>query len=175
MNVIKSDIGEVIANDIEEAATCSAEIFTFGVEVNAEAVEMQKVHKMVPKVHRLIHNFLKDFEESAIARKKGAMIKGVEKGRGIVADVFKIKGKKPGDEPVSIPGLRVSSGKMAKTHKMYVFRNGTPVTEELFPKSIKVFKKEAGEIKVGDECTITLDFPAGFTIEKGDEIVAFEQ
>ena len=83
---------------------------------------------MVPKVHRLIHNFLKDFEESAIARKKGAMIKGVEKGRGVVADVFKIKGKKAGDEAVLIPGIRVSGGKMAKTLKMYIFRNGTPIT-----------------------------------------------
>ncbi len=43
---------------------------------------MQKELKMVPKIHRLIHNFLKDFEETAIARKKGAMIKGTEKGRG---------------------------------------------------------------------------------------------
>lgn len=111
---------------------------------------MQKAHKLVPKVHRLIHNFLKDFEESAIARKKGAMIKGVEKGRGVVADVFKIKGKKPSDEPILIPGVRVSNGKIAKTHKMYVFRNGTPITEELFPKSIKIFKKETAEIKIGD-------------------------
>lgn len=89
---------------------------------------MQKAHKMVPKVHRLIHNFLKDFEESAIARKKGAMIKGAEKGRGVVAVVFKIKGKKPSDEPILIPGIRVSNGKIAKTHKLYVFRNGTPIT-----------------------------------------------
>ena len=37
---------------------------------------MQKDVKIVTKVHRLIHSFLKDFEESAIARKKGAMIKG---------------------------------------------------------------------------------------------------
>lgn len=46
---------------------------------------MQKETKIVTKVHRLIHNFLKDFEESAIARKKSAMIKGTEKGRCLVA------------------------------------------------------------------------------------------
>lgn len=55
---------------------------------------MQKEFKISTKVHRLIHNFLKDFEESAIARKKGAIVKGIEKGRGVVADLFKIKGKK---------------------------------------------------------------------------------
>ncbi len=79
---MKSDIGEVTTNDLEEAVTCNAEIFTFGTEMSSEAVLMQKELKMVPKIHRLIHNFLKDFEETAIARKKGAMIKGTEKGRG---------------------------------------------------------------------------------------------
>ncbi len=85
MNILKSDIGEVTVNDLEEAQTCSAEIFTFGAEVCSEAALMQKETKIVTKVHRLIHNFLKDFEESAIARKKSAMIKGTEKGRCLVA------------------------------------------------------------------------------------------
>jgi translation initiation factor IF-2 len=95
----------------------------------------------VTKVHRLIHNFLKDFEESAIARKKGAMIKGTEKGRCLVADIFKIKGKKGTEEVVFVPGVRVTSGKISKTHKLHVFRNGSPITAELFAKSIKSFKK----------------------------------
>ena len=52
-----------------------------------------KQFDMTPKVHRLIHTFLKDFESTAVNRKKMS-IKGVEKGRGKVADVFPIKGKK---------------------------------------------------------------------------------
>lgn len=101
-------------------------------------------------MHRLIHNYLKDFEESAIARKKGAMVKGTEKGRCVVADVFKIKGKKGTEEVILVPGVRVISGKMMKTNKMHIFRNGTPITGELFAKSIKAFKKEVSEIKKGD-------------------------
>lgn len=59
-----------------------------------------------PRVHRLIHTFLKDFEDSAVNAKKIA-IKGVEKGRAIVADVFPIKSKKGSTEVVYVPGLRV--------------------------------------------------------------------
>lgn len=33
------------------------------------------------------------------------------------------------------------AGKIAKTNKIHVFRNDTPVTDELFAKSIKSFKK----------------------------------
>lgn len=61
VNVLKSDIGEVTVNDLEEASTCSAEIFTFGTESNSEANLASKEFGIVPKVHRLIHNFLKDF------------------------------------------------------------------------------------------------------------------
>jgi hypothetical protein len=30
VNILKSDIGEVTVNDLEEAQTCNADIFTFG-------------------------------------------------------------------------------------------------------------------------------------------------
>ena len=71
-------------------------------------------HKVIPKVHRLIHSFLKDFEESSVQRKKDS-IKGVEKGRGIVADVYPIKGtKKGGPEVIYIPGIRMEAGKIHK-------------------------------------------------------------
>lgn len=43
----------------------------------------------------------------------------------------------------------------------------------MYPKSIKCFKKEVTEIKKGDECTITLDLPEGFELEKGDEIISY--
>jgi translation initiation factor IF-2 len=60
----------------------------------------------------------------------------------------------------------VTSGKMAKANKMHIFRNGTPITGEIFAKSIKSFKKEMAEIKKGDECTITLD--TDFEFQVGD-------
>lgn len=114
-----------------------------------------------PKVHRLIHTFLKDFEESAVQAKK-VFIKGVEKGRAVVADVFTVKGKKGSADTIRVPGLRVESGKLGISHKLYVFRNGSPATEGSYAKSIKVFKKEMTEVKKGDECTITIDFGADF-------------
>jgi translation initiation factor IF-2 len=97
-------------------------------------------YKIVPKIHRLIHTFLKDFEESAINRKKTS-IKGTEKGRGIIADIFPIKGKKGTTEVMYVPGIRVDAGKMSKDNKFYIFRNGTPITNALYAKSIKSFKK----------------------------------
>jgi translation initiation factor IF-2 len=99
------------------------------------------------RVHRLIHTFLKDFEETAI-NKKRLFIKGTERGRGVVANVYSIKAKK-GDSEAMIPGIRVEAGKLGKAHRMYVFRNGSPATEGVFARSIKIFKKEMVEVKKG--------------------------
>jgi translation initiation factor IF-2 len=94
-----------------------------------------------PKVHKLIHTFLKDFEESAVNRKKSS-IKGTEKGRATIANIFSIKGKKGTNELIYIPGIVVNSGKISKEHKLYIFRNGSPINTGLFAKNIKSFKKE---------------------------------
>jgi translation initiation factor IF-2 len=146
---------------MEESETCNADIFTFGSEPSLEVADTLSQCSRKPKIHRLIHLFLKDFEDSAINKKKIA-IKGVEKGRGVVADVFPIKAKKAGADSIFVPGVRVESGKIGKTHRLYVFRNGSPVSEGEFAKNLKVFKKEMTEVKRGDECTITVDFGPGF-------------
>lgn len=59
----------------------------------------------------------------------------------MVADIFKIKGKKAGSDVILVPGIRVTSGKIAKSARVYIFRNNTPITGEMYPKSIKCFKK----------------------------------
>ena len=61
MNILKSDVGEITMIDLEEASTCSANIFTFGTEMNSEAAIHLKQFEVMPKIHRLIHTFLKDF------------------------------------------------------------------------------------------------------------------
>lgn len=172
VNILKSDVGEISINDIEEASTCKADIFSFGCEVNFQAASLISSYQIVPKIHKLIHTFLKDFEQSAINKKK-VFIKGVEKGRGIIADVFPIKGKKGGPEIVYVPGVKIEAGKIGKTHKLYVFRNGSPASDGVFARNIKVFKKEMSQVKKGDECTITMDLSPDFKLEKGDEIVAY--
>ena len=66
----------------------------------------------------------------------------MEKGRAKVAGLFEIKGKKGTGEAKFVPGVRVEAGKLNKSHKFYIFRNGSVATEGYFPHSIKVFKKE---------------------------------
>lgn len=141
---------------MEEASTCSAQIFSFGSEVNPEAAQVQNQLEVPLKCHKLIHTFLKDFEESAFNRKKSS-IKGVEKGRGVIAEIYTLKSKKSSEVPIIVPGVRVLTGKINKSSKMYIFRNGTPISDALVAKSIKNFKKQMTEVKKGDECTITLD------------------
>ena len=62
-------------------------------------------------------------------------------------DTFTIKkGKK---ETMNVAGIKVSSGKLEKRNKFYIFRNGIPITKELYADFIKVFKVEEQEVKKG--------------------------
>jgi len=40
-----------------------------------------------------------------------------------------------------VPGLKITNGKIEKKHKVYILRNDTPISEAIYIKSIKVFKK----------------------------------
>ena len=87
--------------------------------------------------------------------------------------MFAVKGKKGEADKMYVPGVRIESGKISQSYRIYAFRNGSPATEGVFAKNIKVFKKETSEVKKGDECTMTLDFGPDFSFQKGDELVAY--
>ena len=69
-------------------------------------------------------------------------------------------------------GVKVLEGKINKNHKLFIFRNGVPVSEASVAKNIKTFKKEVPEVKKSDECTIILKDDS-IAFEKGDHLVAF--
>jgi translation initiation factor IF-2 len=112
---------------------------------------MRDREEELPRVHKLIHNFLSDIRESCFAKKK-EIIKGVEKGKMDVMGVFNIR-KNKGDE-VIVPGVKVDNGKVAKKHICYIFRNSIPISDPLHIQYMKSFKKDMGELKKGDEATV---------------------
>lgn len=63
----------------------------------------------------------------------------------------------------------MTSGKISKTHKAYIFRNGIPVSASLTVSMLKSFKKDMMELKKGEEGTIAFSEEA-VTLEKGDQL-----
>lgn len=106
----------------------------------------------MPRTHKLIHNLLKDIKETSF-NKKISSIKGVERGRCDVAELFTIKGKRK-EAGITVPGIKVTSGKITKKCKAYIFRGGIPISSPLDINFLKSFKKEMMELKKGEEGTI---------------------
>lgn len=127
----------------------------------------------MPRTHKLIHTLLKDIKEASF-EKRLKSIKGIERGACEVADLFQIKAKKKGQEAVMVPGIKVITGKISKTNRVYIFRNGIPVSGGLTVGMLKSFKKDMMELKKGEEGTISFneECPA---IEKGDQLRFFEE
>ena len=86
---------------------------------------------------------LKDLKDVAY-EKKLATIKGNEKARCEVAELFVLKSKK-----ATVPGIKVTMGKITRTTKVYVFRNEIPISSPLDISFLKSFKKEMVELKKG--------------------------
>lgn len=40
-----------------------------------------------------------------------------------------------------VAGVKVINGKISAANKIYIYRNGVPISEATLPKAIKVFKK----------------------------------
>lgn len=168
LNLLRTDVGDVTVGDLEEANNCSAKIFTFGAGMSAEAkANLQGMEP--PRTHTLIHNLLKDIKSTSFNKKINS-IKGIERARCEIAEIYTLKIKKSESR---IPGIKVTAGKISRNHKCYIFRNNIPISQPFSITFIKTFKKDVMDLKRGEEGT--LGFLEEITdIEKGDEIVAFE-
>lgn len=132
-------------------------MFTYGAGVSSEARNFLEGIEP-PRTHKLIHSLLKDIKDASMSKKLSS-IKGVERARCEVAELFTIKLKK---KESSIPGIKVTAGKVLKKCKAYIFREGVPVSAGMDISFIKSFKKEMVELKKGEEGTI------GFVQEVAD-------
>lgn len=149
LRIMKSEVGDVMPSDINEAKDARAEIFLFNSKLSSQAASMLANFGMrQPHSHNLIHNFLKDVEESAYNMKRTS-IKGTEKGRCEVLDVYQLKPDKRGNVMI-VPGVVVTSGKMiSAAHEFYIFRNNLPISEPFKVRTLKVFKKDVETVKKG--------------------------
>lgn len=80
---------------------------------------------------------LKDLKDASFQKKLNT-IKGVERAKCEIIELFTIKQKK---KEIIVPGIKVTSGKILKKCKVYLMRRGVPITSGLDISFIKTFKK----------------------------------
>lgn len=161
LKIIHSATGPVTENDIMMAHANKAMVFAFRAKVTNQAISCAKQYGVKIKEYDIIYRLYEDVQRAM----EGLLDKEYsENALGVcqVKKVFKI-GKQG-----SIAGCLVTDGKVLKDAYCRIRRNGELLDYKGKIASLKHYKDEVKEVKMGTECGVALrDFDA---FEEGDQL-----
>jgi translation initiation factor IF-2 len=163
VKIIHTGVGAITESDIILAAASNAIVIGFNVRPDQNARVRSEQDKVDVRLHRVIYNIIDEIE-SALKGMLDPEFKEAVIGRAEVREVFKVS------RIGSIAGSYVTDGKITRSAKARVIRNGVVVYEGGID-TLKRFKDDTKEVAQGYECGITLDNYND--IKEGDVIEAF--
>jgi len=166
VNVIHKAVGQISESDVLLAAASNAIIIGFQVRPSLAARKLSDSEQIDIRLYSIIYDAINEIKD-AIEGMLSPEIKEQIIGSAEVLEIFKIS--KVG----TVAGCIVREGKIKRTNKIRVIRNGIVVyTGELT--SLKRFKEDTKEVSVGLECGISIkninDIKVGDFIEGFEEI-----
>jgi translation initiation factor IF-2 len=163
VKIIHTGVGAITESDIILATASNAIVVGFNVRPDQNARVRAEQDKVDVRLHRVIYNVIDEIE-SALKGMLDPEFKEVVLGRAEVREVFKVS------RIGSIAGSYVIDGKITRSAKARVIRNGVVVYEGGID-TLKRFKDDAKEVAQGYECGITLENYND--IKEGDVVEAF--
>ncbi|HLD40638.1 MAG TPA: translation initiation factor IF-2 [Candidatus Omnitrophota bacterium] len=164
LNIIHQGIGSINVSDVILAEASGAIIMGFHVDTDERSKEEADKTGVDIRVYNVIYELINDLR-TALEGLLEPKLKKIFLGRIAVRQVFKLT--KSGN----IAGCYVEKGKITRTSKVSLLRNGAVVYEGSL-QSLKRFKDDVREVTEGMECGIAL---AGFSeTMPGDVIEAYD-
>ena len=162
--VVANAVGPISENDISLAAATNSLVVGFHVRVNPGVNEMAKKQKVEIRLYSIIYELLEDITD-ALAGKLEPEKREKPIGEAKILQIIELsKGPK-------ICGCMVESGAVRVGAKARVRRGGELIYNGEVA-SLRRFKDDVKEVKVGLECGIRLDNFADFLVD--DEIEIYE-
>jgi len=151
IKVIHKGVGEINQSDVAlaVASETSVQIVGFNVKPNNLARDLAKRDKMEIKFFSVIYellDYIKDCMSGLLVPDKKEVLNGIAK----IKEIFKMSkiGK--------IAGCEVIEGKIDKKSNIRLLRDNKLIYDGKL-NSLKKFKEEAAEVKVGSECGLVLE------------------
>ena len=163
IRVLRAAVGAINESDVLLASTSNAIIVGFNVRPERGAAALAEQEKVDVRLHTIIYE-LTDELKRAMSGMLEPVFKEVYQGRAEVREVFRIS--KVGN----VAGCMVLDGLIKRDSEVRVLRDNVVVFTGKID-SLKRFKNDAGEVKSGFECGLTVrNFG---DIKPGDVIEAF--
>jgi len=153
IEIIKSGIGDICDDDIDQAKEFDAAILTMNVGMRGEQRDRVEKERIVVKIHKLIYHLIDDV--LLMSKANDPVVENVVvSGTAIVRKVYDIDTKakiKP-----RVAGLEVTSGTL-RTRCLYkVLRNSQEIAKNLQLDTLRRFKVNVKEATRGQECGLAL-------------------
>jgi len=162
--ILHKGVGDINENDINLAIASKAVVIGFNTNPTSKAKRMADKENIEIRNYDIIYDCINDIEQ-ALEGMLAPEINEEISGEAEVRKIFKI------GRTQKIAGCRILTGKIRKTDKIKLLRDGLPIFEGKIS-SLKREKDDAKEVSEGFECGIMLD---GFTeLKEGDLIQTFK-
>jgi translation initiation factor IF-2 len=158
-------VGQISESDVMLAAASDAIIIGFQVRPSLSARKLAEKEKIDIRLYSIIYDAINDVRD-ALEGLLSPEIKERIVGSAVVLQTFKI------DKVGTVAGCQVVDGKIYKTSKVRVIRDGIVIyTANLG--SLKRFQEDAKEVVSGQECGLNIE---NFNDVKVDDVIeAFEE
>ena len=163
VRVIHSGVGAINESDVLLASASNAIIVGFNVRPERNASALAEQEKVDVRLHTIIYN-LTDEIKLAMSGMLAPVFKEVYRGKAEVRETFRIP--KVG----SIAGCQVLDGSIARSSEVRLLRDNVVVYTGKIA-SLRRFKDDVSEVKIGMECGIGLENYSD--VKQGDIIEAF--
>ncbi|CAZ83732.1 unnamed protein product [Tuber melanosporum] len=166
--VIRSSFGAVTEFDIDHAAAAEGYVLCFNLSVESEIIQYARNKGVTIMTHNVIYRLV-DEVSAKLSEKLAPLIKHSVKAEAEILQIFSINVRRRKTTPVA--GSQVKNGNLYKHDKVRVLRDGKIIYDGEF-ESMKIFTKEATEVKKGGECG--LGFKGWGDFQPGDTIQTYE-
>ena len=166
VNVIHKSVGQVTESDVLLASASNAIIIAFQVRPSAGAKKLAEQEQVDVRVYSVIYSAIDDLK-AAIAGMKAPEVKEQVVANLEVRETFRIS--KVG----VIAGCYVLDGKIQRSSKVRVIRDGIVIHDNGRLGSLKRFKDDAKEVSAGLECGLNIESFNDIVV--GDQIEAYEE
>ena len=161
--VIHAGVGAITETDVLLASASNAVIVGFNVRPERKANDLAQLENVDIRLHTVIYEVVDELKKAMVGL-LSAVYKETSLGRAEVRDTFHIS--KVG----AVAGCYIQEGKVTRDAKIRLLRDNAVVYEGRI-RSVRRFKEDVPEVRLGTECGIALE---NFSdIKVGDVIEAY--
>jgi translation initiation factor IF-2 len=163
LRIVRSGVGAISESDVLLATTANAIIIGFNVRPERTAAVLAEREHIDVRLHTVIYELVDEITKAMLGLLE-PVLKETFMGRADVLDTFRVS--KVG----TIAGSMVQEGKIGRTNGVRLLRDNVVVYTGKVS-SLKRFKDDASEVRIGQECGIGLENYND--VKPGDVIEAF--